>query len=87
MYVVPTLKRGLQGAVMDRGLLAPLSPREISYLRHLLQRRDLEPDPVAFKRFAMLGLVEETAEGFAITELGRRRLDTEQANATSHPNG
>jgi hypothetical protein len=58
---------------MVRGLLAPLSPREISHLLHLLQGRDFKPDPIVFKRFIMLGLVEEKL----ITELGRQRLDTE----------
>jgi hypothetical protein len=59
---------------MVRGLLAPLSPREISHLLHLLQGRDFQPDPAVFKRFILLGLVEEKPDGFAITELGRQRL-------------
>jgi|HubBroStandDraft_6_1064221.scaffolds.fasta_scaffold539291_1 hypothetical protein len=62
---------------MVRGLLAPLSPREISHLLHLLQGRDFKPDPTVFKRFIVLGLVEEKLDGLAITELGRQRLDTE----------
>ena len=59
---------------MNRGLRAPLSLREISQLLHLLQGEDFEPDPTVFKRFVMLGLVEEKPDGFAITELGRQRL-------------
>jgi len=59
---------------MNRGLLAPLSLREISQLLHLLQGKDFEPDPIVFKRFVMLGLVEEKPDGFNITELGRQRL-------------
>jgi len=55
-------------------LLAPLSLREISQLLHLLQGKDFEPDPIVFKRFVMLGLVEEKPDGFNITELGRQRL-------------
>jgi hypothetical protein len=63
---------------MVRGLLAPLSPRELLELLHLLQGRDFQPDPVAFKRFMMLGLVDEKPNGFALTELGRQRLEAEQ---------
>ena len=63
---------------MIRGLLAPLSPREVLELLHLLQGRDFEPDPAAFKRFVMLGLVDEKPNGFALTELGRQRLEAEQ---------
>ena len=63
---------------MVRGLLAPLSPREVLELLHLMQGRDFEPDPSAFKRFVMLGLVVEKPAGFALTELGRQRLDAEQ---------
>jgi hypothetical protein len=63
---------------MVRGLLAPLSPREVLELLHLMQGRDFEPDPSAFKRFVMLGLVDERPDGFALTELGRQRLDAEQ---------
>ncbi len=36
------------------------------------RRRDL-----GIKRFIMLGLVDERPDGFAITELGRQRLDAE----------
>jgi hypothetical protein len=63
---------------MVRGLLAPLSPREVLELVHLLQGRDFQPDPTAFKRFVMLGLVDERPHGFALTELGRQRLNAEQ---------
>ena len=63
---------------MARGLIAPLSPREVLELLHLLQDRDFQPDPVAFKRFVMLGLVDEKPDGFALTELGRQRLDAER---------
>jgi hypothetical protein len=63
---------------MVRGLLAPLSPREVLELLHLLQGRDFEPDPIALKRFVMLGLVNEKPDGFALTELGRQRLNAEQ---------
>jgi hypothetical protein len=62
---------------MVRGLLAPLSQREVLELVHLLQGRDFQPDPVAFKRFVMLGLVDEKPEGFALTDLGRQRLEAE----------
>jgi hypothetical protein len=58
---------------MVPGLIAPLSPCEISQLRHL-QQGESQPDPTGFKRFIMLGLVEERPGGFAIAELGWRRL-------------
>jgi hypothetical protein len=64
---------------MVRGLLAPLSPREVLELLHLSQGRDFEPDLAAFKRFVMLGLVDQKPDGFALTELGRRRLDAERS--------
>ena len=38
---------------MVRGLLAPLSPREVLELLHLLHGRDCQPDPAACKRFVM----------------------------------
>jgi hypothetical protein len=38
---------------MVRGLLAPLSPREVLELLHLLHGRDFQPDPAACKRFVM----------------------------------
>jgi hypothetical protein len=63
---------------MVRGLLAPLSPREVLELVYLLQGRDFQPDPVAFRRFVLLGLVDEKPDGFALTELGRQRLNAEQ---------
>jgi hypothetical protein len=53
---------------MTRGLLAPLSPHEVLELLHLLQGRDFEPDPVTFKRFVMLGLVDEKPNAYALTE-------------------
>ena len=90
MCAVPILKCSLWaagGTIMNRGLLAPLSQREISHLLHLLQSRDFQPDSAAFKRFVMLGLVEEKPDGFAITELGRQRLAAEQANPASHQTG
>jgi hypothetical protein len=65
---------GCRGTIMNRGLIAPLSPREISQLLHLLQGMDFEPDPIVFKRFVMLGLVEENPDRYTITELGRQRL-------------
>jgi len=69
---------------MVRGLAAPLSPREISQLLHL-QRGKSQPDPTGFKQFIMLGLVEEKPGGFAITELGRQRLDAElKAESANH---
>ena len=61
---------------MVPGLVAPLSPREFSQLLQLQQGKS-RPDPTGFKRFIMLGLVEERPGGFAITELGRQRLDAE----------
>jgi hypothetical protein len=67
-----------RGAIMVRGLLAPLSPREVRELIRLLHGRDFQPDPAAFKRFVMLGLVDEKPNGFSLTELGRQRLDAEQ---------
>ena len=60
---------------MVRCLAAPLSPREISQL--LLRHGKSQSDPAGFKRFIMLGLVEKRPGGFAITELGRQRLDAE----------
>jgi hypothetical protein len=64
---------------MVRGLVAPLSPREVLELLHLSQGRDFEPDLAAIKRFVMLGLVDQKPDGFALTELGRRRLDAERS--------
>jgi hypothetical protein len=61
---------------MVPGLVAPPSPREISQLRHLQQGKS-EPDSTGFKRFIMLGLVEERPGGFAIAELGWLRLHAE----------
>jgi hypothetical protein len=61
---------------MVPGLVAPLSPREISQLRHLQQGKS-QPHPNDFKRFIMLGLVEERPGGFAIAELGWQRLHAE----------
>jgi hypothetical protein len=81
MRAVPTLPCShwaARSTVTVRGLLAPLSPREVLELLHLLQGRDLQPDPVTFKRFVMLGLVDERPDGFALTELGRQRLNAEQ---------
>jgi hypothetical protein len=67
-----------RGTIMVRGLVAPLSPREVRDLLYLLQGRDFQPDPTAFKRFVMLGLVDEKPNGFALTELGRQRLNAER---------
>jgi hypothetical protein len=67
-----------RATIMVRGLLAPLSPREVRELLYLFHGRDFQPDPAAFKRFVMLGLVDEKPNGFALTELGRQRLDAEQ---------
>jgi hypothetical protein len=61
---------------MVRCLAAPLSPREISQLLHLRHGKS-QSEPAGFTRFIMLGLVEERLGGFAITELGRQRLDAE----------
>ena len=72
---------------MNRGLLAPLSQRELSQLLHLAQGKGFEPGATAFARFVMLGLVKEATDGFAITELGLQRLDTEQANLASGRSG
>jgi hypothetical protein len=73
---------------MVPGLVAPLSPREISQLRHLQQGKS-QPHPNGFKRFIMLGLVEERPGGFAIAELGWRRrhaeLEAESANRGRPP--
>jgi hypothetical protein len=63
---------------MVRGLLAPLSPREVRELVYLLQGRDFQPDPAALQRFMTLGLVDQKPDGFALTDLGRQRLDAEQ---------
>jgi hypothetical protein len=63
---------------MTRGLLAPLSPREVLELLHLLQGRDFQPDPAVFRRFVMLDLVDEKPNGFALTDLGRQRLKIER---------
>lgn len=71
---------------MVRGLAAQLSPREINQLIQLLQDKS-ELDPADFKRFVMLGLVEERPNGFAVTELGRQRLDAEQTGPASRQTG
>lgn len=81
MCAVPTLTCSqwtARGAIIVRGLLAPLSPREVRELLYLLQGSDFQPDPAAFTRFVMLGLVDEKPDGFGLTELGRKRLDAEQ---------
>jgi len=65
-----------RGTNMVRCLAAPLNPREISQLLDLRHGKS-QSDPSGFKRFIMLGLVEERPGGFAITELGRQRLDAE----------
>jgi hypothetical protein len=65
-----------RGTNMVRCLAAPLSPREISQLLDLRHGKS-QSDPAGFKRFIMLGLVEERPGGFAITESGRQRLDAE----------
>jgi hypothetical protein len=59
-----------RGTNMVRCLAAPLSPREISQLLDLRHGKS-QSDPAGFKRFIMLGLVEERPGDFAITELGR----------------
>jgi hypothetical protein len=56
---------------MVRGLLAPLSPREVHELLHLLHGRAFELGPIALKRFVMLGFVEERPDGLVLTNLGR----------------
>jgi hypothetical protein len=61
---------------MVPGLVAPLSPREISQLRHLQQGKS-QPDSTGFRRFIKLGLVDERSGGFAIAELGWLRLHAE----------
>ena len=61
---------------MVRGLDAPLSPREIGQLLHL-QHDKSQANPADLKRFITLGLVEEGPGGFAITELGRQRLNAD----------
>jgi hypothetical protein len=69
------------------GLVAPLSPREISQLLHLQQGKS-QPDPTGFERFIMLGLVEERPGGFAIAELGWQRLHAElKAESASRGRG
>jgi hypothetical protein len=68
--------RAAKGNIMVPGLVAPLSPLEISQLRHLQQGKS-KPDPTGYKRFIMLGLVEERPGGFAIAELGWLRLHAE----------
>ena len=72
---------------MNRVLLAPLSQRELSQLLHLAQGKGFAPGAAAFRRFVMLGLVKEATDGFAITELGLQRLDTDQANPASRKMG
>ena len=68
---------------MVRGLVAPLSPREISQLLHI-QQGEPKPDPIGFKRFVMLGLVEERLGGFALTEVGWQRLHAELEAASAN---
>ena len=60
---------------MVRGLLAPLSVREVHDLLYLFQGRNFEPEPAALQRFVMLGLVEEKLIGPELADLGRQRLD------------
>ena len=63
---------------MVRGLVAPLSDREVRQLHYLLQAREKTTiDSVACERFVMLGLADKQPGGFAITELGRQRLAAE----------
>ena len=61
---------------MVRGLVAPLSPREIGHLRDL-QRDGPQLGPIGLERFITLGLVEERPDGFAIAEVGWLRLHAE----------
>jgi hypothetical protein len=68
---------------MVPGLVAPLSPRGISQLLHLQQGKS-QPDPTDFKRFIMLGLVEERPGGFAIAELGWQRLHAEPKSESAN---
>jgi hypothetical protein len=84
MRAVPTPHAGIGSTVMVRGLVAPLSPRELRELIHLFQGKDFEPDPAAFKRFVMLGLVDQKLDGFALTDLGRQRLDAERSLGGDH---
>src|SRR5260370_38307221 len=65
-----------RGTNMVRCLAAPLSPREISQLLDLRHGK-FQSDPAGFKRFIMLGLVEERLGGFAITGVGPQRLEAE----------
>ena len=61
---------------MSRGLTAPLSPRELSYLLHL--RHGSQPaDKPALDRFVLLGLILPKDQGFELTELGHQRLRDE----------
>jgi hypothetical protein len=81
MRVVPTLTCSqwvARSIIMVRGLLAPLSVREVHDLLYLFQGRNFEPEPASLKRFVMLGLVEEKLIGPELTDLGRQRLDAEQ---------
>jgi hypothetical protein len=80
MCAVPILQSSqlaAGGTIMNRGLLAPLSQRELSQLLHLAQGKDFEPDAAVFRRFVMLGLVEEKPDRYTITELGLHRLRRE----------
>ena len=63
---------------MAQGLLAPLSPPELSQLLGVLLREEWRSDDMTRGRFVALGLIEEKADGgMVITKLGKQRLAAE----------
>ena len=59
---------------MERGLLAPLSPKEeMALLRISLGSADVED--VHVQRLVKLGLVHREPSGLQLTEHGKKRLD------------
>jgi hypothetical protein len=64
---------------MIRGLVAPLSDREVRELIYLVQGRDRSNvDVESRERFVMLGLEAGNGDDIVITDLGRQRLAAEQ---------
>ncbi len=56
-----------------RGMLAPLSPNEEITLRRIALATEGRLSPAYLRRLRQLGLVEEIAEGWRLTNLGHQR--------------
>jgi len=66
---------------MDRGLCAPLSPKEEVTLRQIATD-GLEPDELRLTDFAhlqVLGLIEHDGSSWRLTETGKKRIGNRSA--------